>query len=208
VTVRLLLRRAGPLVAAGLLATASAAQAAPAEPEVVLKAAVDRVLKVVEDPALKPESRRAERRKAIRRIADEIFDFEEMAQRAMGPHWGPLTPEQRREFVPVFADVLERVYMTTIERYNGEPIQYLGQRVEGDLAVVATKVTTKQNQDVPVDYRMLRRGDRWMIYDVSIEGISLIGNYRTQFNSVLRTSTYPELVKRLRAKAEEPEPPR
>ena len=186
-----------------VLAVAPVAPVAATSPTEQLKASIDRVLQVLDDPAFKPEARLAERRKAIRRIADEIFDFEEMAQRALGQHWRPLTADQRKEFIPLFADLLDRAYTSTIERYSGEPIQYTGERVEGDLAVVSTKILTKQATEIPVAYRMLRHGDRWLIYDVSAEGVSLVANYRTQFNTIIRTSSYDELRKRMRSRIDE-----
>ncbi|MGZ3318855.1 MAG: MlaC/ttg2D family ABC transporter substrate-binding protein, partial [Isosphaeraceae bacterium] len=140
---------------------------------------------------------------AIRRVVDEIFDFEDMAQRALGPHWRSLTADQRKEFVPLFADLLDRAYMSTIERYSGEPIQYTSERVEGDVAVVSTKILAKPDKEFPVVYRMLRHGDRWLVYDVNAEGVSLVANYRTQFNNVIRTSSYNELLKRIRSRVEE-----
>jgi len=189
-----------PLV---LAVAAPAVTGAVTGPTEQLKASTDRVLQILDDPAFKPEAKLAERRKAVRRIADEIFDFEEMAQRALGQHWRTLTADQRKEFVPLFADLLDRAYMSTIERYSGEPIQYTGERVEGDIAVVSTKILTKQKMEIPVAYRMLRHGDRWLIYDVSAEGVSLVSNYRTQFNNIIRTSSYDELLKRMRSRIEE-----
>jgi len=186
-----------------LLALAPVAHGAATAPTEQLKASIDRVLQVLDDPALKPEAKLAERRKAVRRIADEIFDFEEMAQRALGQHWRTLTADQRKEFIPLFADLLDRAYMSTLERYSGEPIQYTGERIEGDLAVVSTKIITKEGTEIPVAYRMLRHGDRWLIYDVSAEGVSLVANYRTQFNSIIRTSSHEELLKRMRSRIEE-----
>lgn len=186
-----------------VLAVAPVAPGAPTGPTEQLKASIDRVLQILEDPAFKPEAKLAERRKAVRRITDEIFDFEEMAQRALGQHWRTLTADQRKEFIPLFADLLDRAYMSTIERYSGEPIRYTGERVEGDFAVVSTKIHTQQDTEIPVAYRMLRHGDRWLIYDVSAEGVSLVANYRTQFNSIIRTSSYDALLKRMRSRIEE-----
>jgi phospholipid transport system substrate-binding protein len=188
-----------------LVAVPAARGAAPGPAE-QLKASVDRVLEVLEDPALKAEARAAERRRTVRLIADEIFDFEETARRAMGQHWRSLSPAQRQEFVGVFSDLLERAYMSKIELYSGEKIQYPGERVEGDFATVPTRIVTKKGTEVPIDYRMLRRGDRWRVYDVSIEGVSLIANYRTQFDSILRTSSYDELLRRMRRRIEEIRP--
>jgi phospholipid transport system substrate-binding protein len=182
------------------LAVVSAADGGPTEQ---LTGAINRILEVLEDPALKGEVRAADRHRAVRQIADEIFDFEETARRAMAQHWRSLTPAQRREFVDAFSDLLERAYMSKIELYSGEKIQYPGERVEGDVASVATRIITKKGTEVPIDYRMLKRGDRWRIYDVSIEGVSLVANYRTQFNSIIRTSSYDELIRKMRSRVEE-----
>jgi phospholipid transport system substrate-binding protein len=178
----------------------SAADGGPTEQ---LTGAINRILEVLEDPALKGEVRAADRHRAVRQIADEIFDFEETARRAMAQHWRSLTPAQRRELVDAFSDLLERAYMSKIELYSGEKIQYPGERVEGDVASVATRIITKKGTEVPIDYRMLKRGDRWRIYDVSIEGVSLVANYRTQFNTIIRTSSYDELIGKMRSRVEE-----
>jgi phospholipid transport system substrate-binding protein len=186
-----------------LLCALTAASAADGGPTEQLTGAINRILEVLEDPALKGEVRAADRHRAVRQIADEIFDFEETARRAMAQHWRSLTPAQRREFVDAFSDLLERAYMSKIELYSGEKIQYPGERVEGDVASVATRIITKKGTEVPIDYRMLKRGDRWRIYDVSIEGVSLVANYRTQFNSIIRTSSYDELIRKMRSRVEE-----
>jgi phospholipid transport system substrate-binding protein len=185
------------------LAAVPAANGAGPGPTEQLKGVIDRVLEVLEDPALKGEAKAADRHRAVRQIADEMFDFEETARRAMAQHWRSLTPAQRREFVDVFSDLLERAYMSKIELYGGEKIQYPGERVEGDVATVLTRLITKKGIEVPIDYRMLKRGDRWRVYDVSIEGVSLVANYRTQFNSIIRTSSYDELLRKMRSRVEE-----
>lgn len=188
------------------LAWAPGAGGAGSGPAEQLKGAIDRVLQVLEDPALKGESRAAERRRALRQIADEIFDFDETARRAMAQHWRSLTDAQRKEFVALFSDLLERTYTSKIELYSGERIQYPAERIEGDFATVSTRLITKKGTEVPMDYRMLRQGERWRIYDVSIEGVSLVANFRAQFNSVIRTSSYDELLRRLRSRGEEVRP--
>jgi phospholipid transport system substrate-binding protein len=190
----------------GVVATLSAAHGAGSGPTEQLRGAIDRVLEVLDDPALKDAARAADRHRTVRRIADEMFDFEETARRAMAQHWRSLTPAQQREFVDVFSDLLERAYISKIELYSGEKIQYPGERVEGDVATVSTRIITKNGTEVPIDYRMLKRGDRWRVYDVSIEGVSLVANYRTQFNSVIRTSSYDELLRKIRSRVEEMRP--
>jgi phospholipid transport system substrate-binding protein len=168
-----------------------------------LRASVDRVLRTVEDPDLKRPARVDERRSTVRRIAGEIFDFTEITKRVLGPHWQPRTPAEREEIVRLFTALLERAYISKIELYSGERIAYVGETVDGELAAVRTRLITKQGTEIPVDYRMVRRGERWMAYDVVIEGVSLVANYRGQFNKILQTSSYAELVRRLRAKLDE-----
>ncbi|MGH9389192.1 MAG: MlaC/ttg2D family ABC transporter substrate-binding protein, partial [Vicinamibacteria bacterium] len=114
-----------------------------------------------------------------------------------------LTDKQREEFVLLFSDLLERSYISKIELYGGEKIQYPGERVEGDQATVTTRIVTKNGTEVPIDYRLLKRGDRWLVYDVSIEGVSLVSNYRTQFNKIIQTASYAELVQKMKTKQEE-----
>lgn len=180
---------------------ASPAWAGP--PTDQLRGQVDRVIKTLEDPELKQESKSVERRKVVRRIADEIFDFGETAKRSLGPHWQARTSTEREEFTQLFADLLERSYISKIELFNGERVTFVGETIDGDTAVVRTRLVTKQATEIPVEYRMLKRGERWLVYDVIIEGVSLIANYRTQFNKIIKTSSYQDLVKRMKGKQEE-----
>ena len=138
----------------------------------------------------------------MRQVANDIFDFSETAKRSLARHWATRTPAEREEFVQLFADLLERTYIAKIDLYGGERLKFTDEKVDGDIATVRGKVTTKQGTDVPVDARMHKKGERWLIYDVSIEGISLISNYRAQFDRIIRTSSYGDLVKRLRNRGE------
>ena len=140
---------------------------------------------------------------AIREAAGNTFDFGEAAKRALGKHWQGLSEQDRQEFTGLFADLLERGYVARIEEYSGEKILYTGDNVEADTATVKTKFTTKKGTEIPVDYRMQRKGDRWLVYDVSVEGLSLVGNYRGQFNKIIETSSYQDLVKKMKARNEE-----
>lgn len=159
----------------------------------------DAVVRVLEDPALKVDDRRAERRAAVRKIAIDIFDVQETARRALGPHWQQRSPEERAEFVQLFADLLERTYINKIDLFGGERLKFTEEKLDGDHAIVRAKVITKQGTEVPVEARMINRsGNRWQIYDIVIENISLIGNYRSQFDRIIRSSSYDELAKRLR----------
>ena len=166
-----------------------------------LRAQVDRVLKLLDDPALKDKPK--DKRAAVRKVADDIFDFGETAKRSLGRHWADRTQAERDEFVKLFGDLLERSYISKIELYGGEKIQYLSDKVDGEQASVMSKLLTKTNTEVPIEYRMLKKGERWLVYDVIIEGVSLVSNYRTQFNKIIQTSSYAELVKKMKSRQEE-----
>lgn len=169
-----------------------------------LKSATDRVLKLLQDPELKKPEKTEERRKRIRGVADDIFDWQETGKRALARHWQPLTPQQRNEFSVLFADLVERSYIGKIEAYSGEKVLYGGETLDGGgQAIVKTKLVTRSNTEIPIDYQMSKEGDRWRAYDVHIEGISLVANYRTQFNKIIAQSGYDELIKKLKSKQDE-----
>jgi phospholipid transport system substrate-binding protein len=186
-----------PLVLAGpQLALAGA-------PTDQLRTQIDRAVKILEDPELKKDGRQRDRRKAVRQVANDIFDFSETAKRSLARHWTPRTQAEKDEFVELFTDLLERSYISKIELYGGEKIRFVGETIEGEGAVVRTKLVTKQGTEIPIDYRMLKRGDKWLVYDVVIEGVSLISNYRTQFNKIITTSSFQELMKKMKTKQDE-----
>lgn len=188
---------AGLVICAQMVwAPASADAGAPTDQ---LRSSVDQMVKVLDDPALKADSRAQDRRAAIRKEAQVVFDFGETAKRALGRHWQGLSEKDRQEFTGLFTDLIERAYISKIERYSGERIAYAGESVEGGLATVRTRFVTKQGTEIPVDYRMQQRGDRWLVYNVMVEGVSLINNYRTQFDKIIQTSSYAELVRKMKA---------
>jgi len=185
-------------VAVTMLTGQPAMAGAPTEQ---LRGQIDRVIKTLEDPELKGHVK--ERRTAVRKIANETFDFGETARRSLGRHWQGRTDAEREEFVQLFSDLLERSYISKIETYGGEKISYNGDAIDGDQARVQTKLLTKGGSDVPIEYRMHKKSDRWLVYDVVIEGVSLVANYRTQFNKIIQTSSFAELVKKMKNKQEE-----
>jgi phospholipid transport system substrate-binding protein len=194
------------LAAALTLLTVSDASAGPATEQ--LRTSVDQVLKILSDPELKKEARSLERRRSIRAVANQIFDFGEISRRSLALHWQARTPAEREEFTRLFADLLEQAYVSKIENYSGEKIQYLGETVDGDRAVVRTLIVTKQGTAIPVDYRMFPQSDRWRAYDVTLEGVSLVANYRAQFNAIIQRHGYPDLVAKLKVKYDERPGPR
>ncbi len=195
------MRRRLALAAALLVTTGSGTWAGP--PTDQLHGRIDRVLKVLGEPALKNDAKTTERRTTLRGIADEIFDFTEISQRSLGRHWQGRTPSERAEFVALFADLLERTYISKIESYSGERVVYAGETLDGDQATVRTRIVSKQGTEIPVDYRMFERDGRWRVFDVNIEGVSLVGNYRSQFNAIIVRSSYQDLVTKLKAKQDE-----
>jgi len=183
------------LTLTAILALVTDGTAVAGEPTDQVRRSVDEVLKIVQSQPDGPA-----RRTAVRQAANRLFDFEETAKRALGPHWQQRTPAEREEFVKLFSDLLEAAYVGKIDLYQGEKITYVGETVDGDQATVKTRIVTKQGNEVPVDYRLLREKDGWRVYDVIIEGVSLVANYRTQFNKIIQTFSYDDLVKRMRAK--------
>jgi phospholipid transport system substrate-binding protein len=193
----------GAVALALVLVLTAGAPARAGIPTDHLKGAIDRVVRTLDDPALKGADKTMERRRAVRKVANDIFDFGEIARRSLARHWQPLTDQQHTEFVTLFADLLERSYISKIELYGGEKILYTSERVDGDLATVSTKIVTRNGTEVPIDYRLQKRGDRWLVYDVNIEGVSLVSNYRTQFNKIIQTGSYADLVQKMRVKQDE-----
>jgi phospholipid transport system substrate-binding protein len=193
------------LLAALALAGPAVTPAAGGAPTDQLRIATDRVLKVLQDAELRKPARAEERRKQIRTVANELFDWQETGRRALGRHWAARSPQERTEFSALFADLIERSYIAKIEAFSGEKILYTAESLEGDQATVRTRLVTRTGTEVPIDYRMQQDGDRWRAYDVLIEGVSLVANYRSQFNRIITQSGYPELLKKLKSKQEEVE---
>jgi len=160
-----------------------------------LRAYTDQVMKTLGNPTLTASARL----EAVRRVADQAFDVTETAKRALGLHWQQRTPAEQGEFVQLFRDLLERGYLSRIGEYGGEQIKYVSEQIDGDHAVVRALIVTKNGTQVPVESRLLQKADRWLIYDVLVENVSLIASYRSQFDRVIRTTSYEELVRRLKS---------
>jgi phospholipid transport system substrate-binding protein len=192
------MRRRAIIALAAVAVLGLTGQAWPGPPTDQLREYSDRVIQILEDQRLQPKERRA----AVRKVANEVFDVNETAKRALGRHWPARTPAEREEFVQLFADLLENTYITRIDEYGGERIKYVAEQIDGDTALVRARIITKRGSEVPVDSRLLRKGDRWLVYDVLIENVSMVGNYRSQFDRIIRTSSYEDLVKRLKSRGE------
>ena len=194
---RILLALSLGMTCALLLGPVTQAQAGGPTDE--LRAHVDHVLGVLQDPALKGAEHRPTRQAAIREVMDAAFDFNEVSRRALSSAWAARTPAQRQEFVTVFTDFLKRAYLGRIDLYDGEKIVYDAEQLAGDLATVTARVQWKDGAEMPIRFRMLRgEGDRWRIFDVAMESMSLVDNYRVQFSAVLRRASYDDLVQRIK----------
>jgi phospholipid transport system substrate-binding protein len=178
--------------------------AAAGEPTDVVKQITDRVLKILEDPQLQGPEKQDERQRQLRQISERAFAWEEMARRALAVHWRERSPQERQEFVQLFRDLVERTYMNRLEQASKEKqdILYTGERIEDSRAVVSTKAVTTRRTEVPLEYRLIKGAGGWQIYDVLIEGVSLINNYRSQFNEIIRSSSYKDLVQKMRSRDE------
>jgi phospholipid transport system substrate-binding protein len=170
------------------------------EPTDRIQTAVDRGLQVVNDPRFQSEDKKDERNSRLREIIYSLFDFSEMAKRSLGTHWRKLSPQQRQTFVPIFTDFLEKIYADRVDLYNGERALFLREVVDGDYAEVYSKIVSKKRAEAAVVYKMHRVDGRWKVYDVIVENISLVNNYRAQFSRLMANSSFEELIRRMKEK--------
>src|SRR5208282_87541 len=185
----------GCLIVLSLVAVAYAG-----EPTALVKQTTDKVIDILKNKEMKKPGKTHERRAAIRKTISERFDFEEMAKRSLARYWNQRTPDEKKEFVALFSDLLERTYIRKIESYTDERFIYGDETDEGDYAVVKTKIITSKNVDVPIEYRMQKKNGGWLVYDVVIEGVSLVNNYRNQFSDIMHSGSYETLVRKLKNK--------
>ena len=190
-----------------LVATAMAAPGAG--PREVVQSAVDRVLAAIQraemesNPAPAPRLAMEQRRLDVRRVATELFDFDEISRRALSRHWTARTPVEQTEFVRLFTDLLERTYIGRIEAYSGEKIVYVGETMDGEFATVRSKVITRRRGETPLDYRLHLRDGRWKVYDVLIDHVSFVSTYRSEFDRIIQKESYASLAGRLRKQSVE-----
>jgi len=173
-----------------------------------VKSAIDSALVILNDPALMGKSHITERRAKVRALIDDAIDFEEMTKRSLGIHWRERTDKEKTEFVALFSTLLEDTYMDRIEANYDAKVLYRGEKLnkKGTRGVVKTIVVTRKDTEVPIDYRMMKKERGWVAYDIVIEGVSLVSNYRTQFNQIIHKSSYKGLVKGLQKKLENRKP--
>ena len=192
-----MLKRIALMTLAGIFLT-TLAFATPTED---VKKTVDEVVRIVSDKDLKKNI--PKRRLALKKTISIIFDYGEMAKRSLGKHWNSRTPDEKIQFTELFATLLENSYADKIESYNNEKIVYIKDSLDGDYSEVKSKVVTAKRDEFTLDYRLIKKNGKWMVYDVVIEGVSLVSNYRSQFNRIITANGYPALVNKLQNKSNE-----
>ena len=170
-----------------------------------LQTKIDGVFKALADPALHGPDKAEQRRALVLAAAEDVFDFAHTAKLTLGPHWEQLSPTQRAEFVDLFRGFIGRSYLSNVDLGEGQQVSYGEETIDGDRATVKSKVTTSGGSTIPLDFRMARGdGGQWRLYDVAVDGTSLVANYRQQFVRIIKAGSYDELVQKLRAKGQAP----
>ena len=172
----------------------SPARALP--PLELVKSSMTRVLAISQTAGAPASAQRREMRLA----AEELFDFNEMSRRMLGRHWSEGTREEQAEFVRLFTDLLERSYLTALAHFPSVAITFEGESVNGPYAQVSSQILVGRRGNASLEYRLLETDGRWAVYDIAVDGVSLVLSYRSQFNSILRTSRFSELLDRLRSR--------
>jgi phospholipid transport system substrate-binding protein len=191
----------------GLLLGAPATPAFAGPPAEQLTSQIDRVLAVLGDPAFKGDERVGPRRQAVRSVTDDLIDWNEMGRRTLGPHWQTLPDGDRTAFVTLFSELLNRAYLKNLDRYEGEKIIVTGDSVDGDRAVVQARVVGRDGHGgMPLDFAMVRDGERWRVWDIRMHGTSMVGGYKAQFTRLLQTESYDAVLRRLRERVESLQP--
>ena len=171
------------------------------EPLEVVRTAVDKAVQILKDSKLQSQHKRKERVDRLREVLNPIFDYEEMAKRALGTHWRRRTPVEQEEFVKLFRDFLERIYSDKIDLYGGEKVRFSREVIDKDFAQVESTIVTPKGEEIAVVYKLRQNNGQWKVYDAVVENISIVNNYRSQFDRIISSSSYEELVKRLQEKA-------
>lgn len=166
-----------------------------------VKSTIDEVLKILNDKELKEPAHHNDRRQQLETAVGARFDYPEMSRRSLGAPWNQLSDKDKQEFVDLFRTLLTNTYADRVETYSGDGVQYLNERMEKEYAEVRTKVLSGKTE-IPMDYRLLNKDNDWRVYDVVVDGVSLVNNYRGQFTKILHTSSYPGLVEQLRKKSD------
>lgn len=171
------------------------------EPTEQVKKTTEKILAIVQDPALKAADKDSERQRQMRTVVDERFDWAAMARSAVGNNWRNLSEAQHAEFTGCFSELIANNYLSKVDSYTGEKILYKGDKLTGAFGIVDVVIVTLRGTDIPVSYRVQKKNSEWLVYDVSIEGVSLVNNYRSQIATILNNSSYETLIARIKEKS-------
>ena len=180
---------------------ASLTRAQAGAPLDLVRTTVDRTIQILKDPKLSSPDKKKERVDRLREALDAIFDYEEMAKRALGYHWRQRTRAEQEEFVKLFREFLQRVYSDKIGLYGGEQVRFGREVMDDEFAQVESTIIQPKGEEIAVVYKLRQVNGQWKVYDAIVENISVVNNYRSQFDRVISSSSYEALVKRLRGKA-------
>ena len=169
-----------------------------------LQVAVDDILKILQSAELKGPEKKDERHQLVLNIVADMFDFREMARSSLGQSWNTLTPEEKDTFVGLFTTLVEQRYIGKIDSYDNQKVVYKKQLVKGDKAMVYTAIIDK-DLEIPIVYRLEKNKGKWLINDLKIENVSLIVNYRRDFDSIIRKEQFAGLVEKISKQLEKPE---
>jgi phospholipid transport system substrate-binding protein len=179
-----------------LLVPTAATAGAPSEQ---IQGAIEKVVATLKDPALK--AKKQERLEQLRQVLYPKFDFAEMAKRSLGSHWQKRSADEQRDFVKLFTELIENAYLDNLEAYDGEKVAITGEKQDKEFAEVNSKVATKKGEEIAINYKLHQAGGSdWKVYDVVIENVSLVNNYRSQFNRVIAQSSYEDLFSKMKGK--------
>jgi phospholipid transport system substrate-binding protein len=168
-----------------------------------LQVTIGKIIEILKDPSLKGEAATQQRRETLRKVIFEQFSFEKMSQLCLGKHWRERSDEEKKAFIELFGKLLEDTYISKIEGYTSEKVEYLKEVITDKRAQVNTKIVTEKIE-IPIDYRLYQEKDgSWKVYDLVIEGVSLVGNYRSQFDEILQRDNYEKLIEELKKKIQE-----
>ncbi len=194
-----LARLTGTLIA-GMLAFAFVGSAAAVTPKEQIQSAIEQVVTILKDPNLKSEAKKKERLERLRQVIFPKFDFTEMAKRSLGANWQRRTPEEQREFARLFTELIENSYINNLDSYNGEKVTVTGEKQDQGFAQVNTKIVANNGEQYSVEYKLYQAGNDWKVYDVVIENISIVNNYRSQFTRVIARSSFEDLMRKMKDK--------
>lgn len=175
--------------------------AAAGQPTEQIRSAVTEGVEILNRARVDNQSGKAETIERLKKVVYPLFDFDEMARRSLGAHWRRLDPRQQKEFVAVFTELLEKTYAKNLDLYDGQRVAYLGETIDQDYSEVSTKLLGKKGESYSVVYKLHLVDGRWRIYDVVAEGISVVNNYRSQFNRVMANSSFEELIRRMKERS-------